>query len=54
MKRLIYAAVVVLSCLCGCEYNPYYDGQKMCITYDYIFDLIDSDGAHIYFPLENE
>lgn len=54
MKRLIYAAVVALSCLCGCEYNPYYDGQKMCITYDYFFDPIDSDGEHIYLTLENE
>lgn len=54
VKRFIYAAVAAISCLCGCEYNPYYDGQKMCITYDNSFDPIDSDGEHIYLPLENE
>ena len=54
MKRYIYAAVAAMSCLCGCEYHPYYDGQKMCITYNNSYDTIDSDGEHIYLPLEDE
>lgn len=49
MKRIIYAALAAMMMLSGCEYHPFYDGQKFRVSHkDY--GLLESDGAHIYVP----
>ena len=50
MRRYIYAAIVALIMLSGCEYNPYYDGQMMRI-YQSGHGLIEADGTHLYVPI---
>lgn len=49
MKRIIYAALAAMTMLTGCEYHPYYDGQKFRV-YHKDCGLLESDGAHIYVP----
>lgn len=34
----------------GCEYHPYYDGQKFCVYFSRN-GLIETDGEHIYVPV---
>ena len=38
--------------LSGCEYNPYYDGQILRV-YQTKYGLIETDGAHLYVPIES-
>ena len=52
MKRYILAAIAVLMILSGCEYNPYYDGQILRV-YQTKYGLIETDGAHLYVPIES-
>ena len=49
MKRIIYAALAAMMMLSGCEYHPFYDGQKFRV-YHKDCGLLESDGAHIYVP----
>lgn len=53
MKRTLFAVFAVLNILSGCEYHPYYDGQKFCL-YSSEYGLFETDGAHIYVPLYSE
>ncbi len=50
MKRIIYILAAALVMLTGCEYHPYYDGQKFCVYFDRN-GLIETDGEHIYVPV---
>lgn len=50
MKRIIYILAAALVMFAGCEYHPYYDGQKFCVYFDRN-GLIETDGAHIYVPV---
>lgn len=50
MKRITYIVLAVIVLLCGCEYHPYYDGQKFRI-YNNRHGLIEADGTHMYVPL---
>lgn len=52
MKRYILAAIAVLMILSGCEYHPYYDGQILRV-YQTKYGLIETDGAHLYVPIES-
>ena len=53
MKRFIYVALAAMLFFSGCEYHPFYDGQALCLNY-YDYGKIDSDGQHLYLPLESE
>lgn len=50
MKRFIYAVVMLLMTVSGCEYHPYYDGQVLRI-YNADHGIIETDGNHIYVPI---
>lgn len=53
MKRYIFAAVAVTLILSGCEYHPFYDGQKFCI-YTPDNGLVEEDGCNIFLPIVSE
>ena len=50
MKRSVYAALAAMMILSGC-YNPLYDGQKFRV-YHSDCGIVESDGAHIYIPVQ--
>ena len=50
MKKTIYILLAVMLLVCGCEYHPYYDGQKFRI-YNRNCGLIEEDGCHLYVPI---
>ena len=50
MKKFIYAAIAVILMASGCEYHPYYDGQKLRV-YNMDHGVIESDGTHLYVPI---
>lgn len=50
MKKLIYAVFTVMMILSGCDYHPYYDGQKFRIYHEYL-GLVEEDGHHVYLPI---
>ena len=50
MKRLITAAFAALMIMSGCEYHPYYDGQKLRV-YNMEYGVIEADGTHLYVPI---
>ena len=52
MKRTIYAVLVAMVLLTGC-YHPYYDGQKFRV-YHADCGLVESDGTHMYIPLQSD
>ncbi len=52
MKRLVYAALAAMIILTGC-YHPYYDGQKFRV-YHADCGLVESDGTHIYIPVQSD
>jgi hypothetical protein len=43
-------AIAVLLMATGCEYHPYYDGQKLRI-YNRDHGVIETDGTHLYVPI---
>ena len=53
MKRFIYAALTAMMILSGCEYHPYYDGQSFRV-YHKDYGLIETDGTHIYVPVQDD
>ena len=46
----MYMTIAVLLMVTGCEYHPFYDGQKLRI-YNNDHGLIEADGAHLYVPV---
>lgn len=50
MKKTIYILLAVMLLVCGCEYHPYYDGQKFRL-YNRNSGLIEEDGCHLYVPI---
>lgn len=50
MRKFIYMAIAVLLMVTGCEYHPYYDGQKLRV-YNNKHGLIEADGTHLYVPV---
>ena len=52
MKKAIYLVLAAMLLLCGCEYHPYYDGQKFRI-FSNRYGLIETDGTHMYVPIKN-
>lgn len=50
MKRIIYILAAAMLAFAGCEYHPYYDGQKFCVYFSRN-GLIETDGEHIYVPV---
>lgn len=53
MKRLVYAVLAAMMILSGCEYHPYYDGQKFRL-YHRSCGLVEEDGAVVNIPLVTE
>ena len=50
MRKFIYMAIAVLLMAAGCEYHPYYDGQKLRV-YNRDHGVIETDGTHLYVPI---
>ena len=50
MRKIIYMAIAVLLMAAGCEYHPYYDGQKLRV-YNRDHGVIETDGTHLYVPI---
>lgn len=50
MRRLLFAAFTAMMICVGCDYHPYYDGQKFRLYQSYT-GLIEQDGQHVYVPL---
>ena len=50
MKKTIYMMLAAVLLVCGCEYHPYYDGQKFRI-YNRNYGLIEEEGCHLYVPI---
>ena len=50
MRKFIYMAIAVLLMATGCEYHPYYDGQKLRV-YNMEHGVIEADGTHLYVPI---
>ena len=51
---MIYAAFTAMIILGGCDYHPYYDGQKFCV-YDVNSDtLFEEDGGDVFITLQYE
>lgn len=51
MKKIIYAALTAVIILSGCEYHPYYDGQKFRV-YNVHYGFIQSDSPVMAIPVE--
>ena len=50
MRKIVYMAIAVLLMAAGCEYHPYYDGQKLRV-YNRDHGVIETDGTHLYVPI---
>ena len=53
MKRLAYAVLAAIMILSGCEYHPYYDGQKFRL-YHRSCGVVEEDGAVVNIPVVTE
>lgn len=51
MKKTLYAVLAAIIILSGCEYHPYYDGQKFRV-YNSLYGFIRSDSQVIAIPVE--
>lgn len=51
MKRILYAVLTAIVILSGCEYHPYYDGQKFRV-FNSLYGFIEHDTPAIPIPIE--